>query len=32
LVRAQQFGPLPSDVMQAIAEQMKRAGFARPDS
>jgi aryl-alcohol dehydrogenase-like predicted oxidoreductase len=29
LVQAQQFGPLPSDVMQAIAERVERAGFAR---
>ena len=28
LVRAQQFGPLPSDMMQAIAERVKSAGFA----
>jgi aryl-alcohol dehydrogenase-like predicted oxidoreductase len=29
LVQAQQFGPLPLDVMPAIAEQVKNAGFAR---
>jgi aryl-alcohol dehydrogenase-like predicted oxidoreductase len=28
LVRAQQFGPLPLDVMQVIAERVKSAGFA----
>ncbi len=28
LVHARQFGPLPSDVMQAIAERVKSAGFA----
>jgi aryl-alcohol dehydrogenase-like predicted oxidoreductase len=28
LVQAQQFGPLPLDVMQAIAEQVKSAGIA----
>jgi aryl-alcohol dehydrogenase-like predicted oxidoreductase len=29
LVQAQQFGPLPPDVMQAIAERVESAGFAR---
>jgi hypothetical protein len=29
LVQARQFGPLPLDVMQAIAERVKSAGIAR---
>jgi aryl-alcohol dehydrogenase-like predicted oxidoreductase len=29
LVQARQFGPLPLDVMQAIAERVKSAGFAK---
>ena len=29
LVQAQQFGPLPLDIMQAIAERVKSAGIAR---
>jgi aryl-alcohol dehydrogenase-like predicted oxidoreductase len=29
LVRAQQFGPLPQDVMQAIEEQVKGVGIGR---
>jgi aryl-alcohol dehydrogenase-like predicted oxidoreductase len=29
LVQAQQFGPLPIEVMQAIAERVERAGIAR---
>lgn len=29
LVQAQQFGPLPDDVFQAVVEQVKRAGVAR---
>jgi aryl-alcohol dehydrogenase-like predicted oxidoreductase len=29
LVKARQFGPLPLDVMQAIAERVKSAGFGR---
>ncbi|MBN2392329.1 MAG: aldo/keto reductase [Anaerolineae bacterium] len=31
LVQAQQFGPLPSDVMRVIAEQVKSAGFANQE-
>jgi hypothetical protein len=29
LVQARQFGPLPLDVMQAIAERVKSAGIAK---
>jgi hypothetical protein len=29
LVQAQQFGPLPLDAMQAIAEWLKSAGIAK---
>jgi aryl-alcohol dehydrogenase-like predicted oxidoreductase len=29
LVQAQQFGPLPLNVLQAIADQVERAGFAK---
>jgi aryl-alcohol dehydrogenase-like predicted oxidoreductase len=29
LVQAQQFGPLPPDIMQAIAERVKEAGFTK---
>jgi hypothetical protein len=28
LVQARQFGPLPSDAMQAIAERVQNAGLA----